>query len=180
MEILKERRKGGRRDWPVEAMLNAFYALLVLQFRSAADLHRNLGRNPTLMRICGFEQKPNQEGPMRVPSTSALSQFWKLLGQVENELGAVSAMFYHNRDRLRQACPDFGESLGFNGKKLHSHSTGRTRADSTCNDADWGLFDSPGIKQAPKHTGNFNFLTRTPRSRGVRVKLSKRGILNWH
>ena len=43
-----------------------------------------------------------------------------------------------------------------------------------------GGLDSPGIKQAPKHTGNFNFLTRTPRSRGVRVKLSKRGILNWH
>ena len=30
---LERRRKGGHKDWPVEPMLNAFYAMLVLQFR---------------------------------------------------------------------------------------------------------------------------------------------------
>ena len=90
VENLKARRKGGRQDWPVEAMLNAFYALLVLQYRSMADLQRNLGRNPTLMRICGFELKPNAEKKFRVPSTSALSRFWKLLGQVEGATNAIA------------------------------------------------------------------------------------------
>ena len=74
VKILKDRRHGGRRDWPVEAMLNAFYACLVLQFRSAASLRRNLGNNPTLMRIWGFELKPNPENKIRVPSKSAFSQ----------------------------------------------------------------------------------------------------------
>ena len=127
-------------------MLNAFYGLLVLQYRLMADLQRKLGQNQTLMRICGFELKPGKKDKFRVPSTNALSRFWKLLGQVEGETGAVSAMFYRNRDRLRQACPDFGESLGFDGKKLHSHSTGRTRADGTFSDADadWGRHDYRG------------------------------------
>ena len=39
--ILKKRRKGGRRDWPVAAMLNALYALLVLQYRSMASLRHH-------------------------------------------------------------------------------------------------------------------------------------------
>ena len=146
MKILKSCRKGGRKNWPVEAMLNAFYALLVLQYRSMADLQRNLASNPTLMRICGFELKPSKKGKFRVPSMSALSRFWILLRQVEDELDVIRAMFYHNRDLLKQACPDFGESLGFDGKKLHSHSTGRTRADGTFSDADadWGRHDYRG------------------------------------
>ena len=143
VKIPKNRRKGSHQDWPVETMLNAFYACLVLQFRLMASLQRHLWNNPTLMRIFGFELKSNSENKIRVPSTSALSRFWNLLGQAEDELGAVSAMFYSNRDLLRQACPDFGRNLRFNGKKLHSYSIGRIRTDSTCSDAEaaWGRHD---------------------------------------
>ena len=57
--------------------------------------------------------------------------------------GCGSTMFYRNRALLRQAYPDFGERLGFDGKKLHTHSTGRIRADGTCSDADadWDRHD---------------------------------------
>ena len=37
VKILKELRQDGHRDSPVEAMLNAFYACLVLQFRLMAS-----------------------------------------------------------------------------------------------------------------------------------------------
>ena len=65
---------------------------------------------------------------------------------MEIKLGAISAMFYHNRDKLIEASPDFGKSLGFDGKKLYSHSTCRTRAYGTCSepDADWGRHDFRG------------------------------------
>ena len=44
--ILEHRCKGGRKDWPAGAMLNAFYAMLVLQYRSVECLRRNLATNP--------------------------------------------------------------------------------------------------------------------------------------
>ena len=60
--------------------------------------------------------------------------------QLERERDAMSALFGRNRDRLMELCPDFGTSVVFDGKKLHSHSTGRTRSDGTCSDSDanWG------------------------------------------
>ena len=138
--LLRRCREGGRQDWPVEAMLNAYYAMIVLQYRSIESLRRNLAANPTLMRVCGFPMKSNRKNGVRVPSKSAFSRFMKLLAQLEREHGAMYALFERNRDRLMELCPDFGTSLGFDGKKLHSYSTGRTRADGTCSDpdADWG------------------------------------------
>ena len=138
--LLRRCREGGRQDWPVEAMLNAYYAMIVLQYRSIESLRRNLAANPTLMRVCGFPMKANKKDNIRVPSKSAFSRFMKLLEQLEREHGAMYALFERNRDRLMELCPDFGTSLGFDGKKLHSYSTGRIRSDGTCSDpdADWG------------------------------------------
>ena len=140
---LERRRKGGRKDWPVAAMLNAFYAMLVLQYRSVECLRRNLANNPTLMRVCGFAAEADANGHMRVPSKSTFSRFFQLLMQ---EQDAVMELFYDNRERLMERCPDFGASLGFDGKKLHSYSTGRTRADGTCSDPDaaWGCHEYRG------------------------------------
>ena len=118
---LERRRKGGRKDWPVGAMLNAFYAMLVLQYRSVECLRRNLAINPTLMRVCGFPPMPDRNGYMQVPSKSTFSRFLKLLLQ---EQDAVMELFYSNRERLMELCPNFEASLGFDGKKLHSYLTG--------------------------------------------------------
>ena len=65
VEILKERRQGGRQDWPVEAMPNAFYATLVQQYRSVVSQSRNLATNPTLMQIL---TRTGQNSQIRVPS----------------------------------------------------------------------------------------------------------------
>ena len=123
--LLRRCREGGRQDWPVEAMLNAYYAMIVLQYRSVESLRRNLAANPTLMRVCDFPMKSNRKNAFRVPSKSAFSRFMELLAQLECEHDAMSALFDRNRDRLMEMCPDFGTSLGFDGKKLHSYSTGR-------------------------------------------------------
>lgn len=64
---------------------------------------------------------------MRVPSKSAFSRFMKLLQRVECKHGVFRALFDRNRDRLMQACSDFGTSSGIDGKKLHSHLNGFPR-----------------------------------------------------
>ena len=118
----------------------SYYAMMVLQYRSVESLRHNLAANPMLMRVYGFPMKSNRKNSFRVPSKSAFSRFMKLLEQLECEHDAMSALFYRNFDRLMEECLDFGTSLGLDGKKLHSHSADRTRADGTCNDpdADWG------------------------------------------
>ena len=119
--ILKRRCKDGCKDWPVEAMLNAFYAMLVLKYRSIECLRRNLANNPTLMRVCGFPPIPGRDDYMQVPSKSMFSSFFQLLLQ---EQDAVMELPYSNRERLMELCPNFEANLGFDGKKLHSYLTG--------------------------------------------------------
>ena len=57
-QIRTHRNRKGRQDWPIEAMLQALFAMIVLQHRSVASLRRELKRNPTLMIALGFELKP--------------------------------------------------------------------------------------------------------------------------
>ncbi len=117
-------------------MFNAFYAILVLQYRSSIEcLRRNLAANPTLMRVCGFPLVPNRKGYIRVPSKSEFSRFWKLLRRVEQKHSAVMGLVLPRPLTANRDLSEFWPNLGFDGKKLYSHSTGRTRADDgTCSD----------------------------------------------
>lgn len=56
-EILIRRRGKGRRDWPIEAMLNAVFAIDILQHRSVSGFVRELKRNPALMHVLGFPMR---------------------------------------------------------------------------------------------------------------------------
>lgn len=58
VKILKSYRKFDRRDWPIEAMLNAFYLSLVLHLSLSEVSAVQLGGNPTLMRVCDFPLEP--------------------------------------------------------------------------------------------------------------------------
>jgi hypothetical protein len=51
-------------------------------------------------------------------------------------------------ERLMAALPDFGAHLGYDGKAIDSHSTGRVRRTTTQTsdpDADWGKHETRGI-----------------------------------
>ena len=131
---LRRRRSGfgGRGDWPVEAMLNAFYVMDVLQVRSTEEFRRHLQINPVLMRALGFPMHahdvshttgPHTEG-WRVPSSSAFSRFSQLLAQVESETGAIRATFEKMRDTVAGLLKDYGVHIGFDGKVILTHSTG--------------------------------------------------------
>ena len=73
-------------------MLNAFYAGLVLQYRSVESLRRNLSTNLTLMRVCGFSLLETAE-------------------RVECKHGAMFALFNRNRDELMEECQDFIQTV---------------------------------------------------------------------
>lgn len=141
--VLAERRFSGRSDWPVEAMLRSLYAMSVLQHRSTESFRRELMRNPTLMIALGFELRArsgsqidcsSQFLPYRVPSAAAFSRFRGQLMKVEQKTGVLRQQFDQLRDRFAERCPDFGQNIGFDGKAIESHSTGR----QNCIDPDSG------------------------------------------
>ena len=116
-QIRIHRNRKGRQDWPIEAMLQALFEMIVLQHRSVASLRRELKRNPTLMIALGFELKPVafelkpvadcDRGPFvhyKVPSDGAFSRFRQTLIEVDEKSGCVSELL-----------PDLGARVGYDG-----------------------------------------------------------------
>ena len=60
IEALRARRGRGRDDYPVDAMWRALVAGVVFQHPSMESLLRELGRNPGLLSVCGFDPLPRQ------------------------------------------------------------------------------------------------------------------------
>ena len=166
---LEAGRGRGRNDYPVRAMWRALIAGIVFQHPSIQSLLRELGRNPALLELCGFDPLPFQgppvtefgEGPrgpraVRHPSAvrSTVPSHWnfsRFLGRVvrlEDERGLVSGMIESLRASLFAELPDFGRHLGYDGKAIESHSTGRVAEDKTKTsdpDADWGKHETGGV-----------------------------------
>ena len=166
---LEATRGRGRDDYPVRAMWRAVVAGVVFGHRSTASLVRELGRNPALLAVCGFEALPRQgrarrfvervDGVSRVVSVSGacrdsvpshwnFSRFVRRLVELEARTGVFEAMMRRLGEPLREALPDFGEHLGYDGKAVPSHSTGRVSARTGAasdRDADWGRHETRGV-----------------------------------
>ncbi len=165
---LSERR--GRDDYPVEAMWRALVAGVVFQHASVESLLRELRRNPALLDLCGFDPLPRRGPPKRsvgrsrsggamavslpspardgVPGSWAFSRFLAGVTRLEDETAAVSGMAAALRRRRMEALPRFGRHLGYDGKAVDSHSTGREDAKSgetSDPDADWGKHETHGV-----------------------------------
>ena len=170
VEALRAKRGRGRDEYPVEAMWRALVAGVVFGHGSAASLLRELRRNPALLGLCGFDplgwQKPPKRSLARsetgetvvlelasarrdgVPTAWAFSRFLANVTRIEAETGAVSGMASVLRRRLMEELPGFGRHLGYDGKAVASHSTGRRNAKTgkTSNpDADWGRHETSGV-----------------------------------
>ena len=167
---LEARRGRGRNDYPVAAMWRALMAGVVFQHASMNALSRELGRNAGLLELCGFDPLPRQRSPRRVverdaagggarvvrlglgprpsvPSAWNFSRFVSSVVALEEERGLVSAMIARLREGLMEALPDYGRHLGYDGKALSSHSTGRAVAGkgvASDPEADWGRHESGG------------------------------------
>ena len=166
---LEAGRGRGRNDDPVRAMWRALIAGIVFQHPSIQSLLRELGRNPALLEICGFDPLPFQGAPVTelrggtrgpcalthtaavrdtVPSHWNFSRFLGRLVWLEGERGLVSAMIENLRASLFEEVPDFGRHLGYDGKAIESHSTGRVPKGgeyASDPDADWGKHGTSGV-----------------------------------
>ena len=169
VSALEARRGKGRDDYPVRAMWRALAAGVVFGHESSASLLRELRRNPALLEMCGFDPLGWQRAPARtlerdargravvvefpgprrdgIPTEAAFSRFLSSVSRLEEETGAVSAMAASLRRSLMEELPGFGRHLGYDGKALPSHSTGRKGAESgktSDPDADWGNHETSG------------------------------------
>ena len=166
---LEAGRGRGRNDYPVRAMWRALIAGIVFQHASIQSLLRELGRNPQLLEICGFDPLPFQGPPVTelhegtrgaravthpatvrstVPSHWNFSRFLGGVVQLEDKQGLVSAMIESLRASLFAEVPDFGRHLGYDGKAIESHSTGRVaegKGKTSDPDADWGKHETSGV-----------------------------------
>ena len=167
---LEAKRGRGRDEYPVSAMWRALVAGVVFGHDSAASLLRELGRNPALLGVCGFDplgrQAPTRRrvgrtaggtrtvvhevSPRRdgVPTAWAFSRFLAKVVKLEEETGAVSGMVDALRGRLLAELPGFGRHLGYDGKAVPSRSTGRRKAatgKTSDPDADWGKHETRGV-----------------------------------
>ena len=172
IHYLEVMRGKGRDDFPVRAMWNAVIAGIVFQHASVESLMRELSRNPALFEACGFDVLPRPKKPtaelVRDPDTGSMTVVWsapeelyygmpdscnfsRFLSNVielEETLGLITAMVPHLREQLMEVLPDFGQHLGYDGKAVESHSTGRvSRRTGETSDpqADWGKHETVGI-----------------------------------
>ena len=167
---LEAKRGRGRDEYPVSAMWRALVAGVVFGHDSSASLLRELGRNPALLGVCGFDPLGRQAPPKRtlsrrsdggaevveeasprrdgVPTAWAFSRFLRNVVELERKTGAVSGMADALRGRLLEELPGFGRHLGYDGKAVPSRSTGRRKAatgETSDPDADWGKHETRGV-----------------------------------
>jgi len=162
----------GRDDYPVRAMWNALVAGVVFQHPSIESLIRELGRNPALREDCGFSPLPVQRKPLTrlvrdersggmrieraapeqaevaIPGSWNFSRFLANVIELEETLGLVTGMIATLRGQLMEELPDFGRHLGYDGKAIDSHSTGKVKrasGESSDPDADWGRHETSGV-----------------------------------
>lgn len=171
VKALKQKRGRGRDDYPVDAMWNAVVAGIVFQHRSIEGLVREMRRNPALLHVCGFNPLPKQSRPVTTfrcnkqtgsaevitipakPRDSVANcwNFYRFLGNVielEEAQGLISQMVKTLREQLMVELPDFGQHLGYDGKAIDSHSTGRVKqatGNTSDPDADWGKHETHGV-----------------------------------
>ena len=166
---LDAKRGRGRNDYPVRAMWRALIAGVVFQHAPIRSLLREMSRNPAHLELGGFDPLPFKSAPVTelregneepgvvthparlrssVPSRWDFSRFLTCVVRLEKERGLVSAMVESLRASLFEEVPDFGRHLGYDGKAIESHSTGRVAKDkgeTSDPDADWGKHETSGV-----------------------------------
>lgn len=171
VNALERMRANGRNEYPIAAMWRALIAGIVFGHESVESLIRELNRNSSLLALCGFCPVPLQgrdryetepgggvtviKSPRRSPAPAShnFSRFLSNVVEVERDHGFISKMIRSLREELMELLPDFGESLGYDGKAIQSSSTGRkNRKTGEASDpaADWGKHETSGVDSSGK------------------------------
>ena len=85
---------------------------------------------------------------LSLPNEWNWSRFLHRVIELEHETGVLSAMLEKMRRQVMDELPDFGRYLGYDGKAVKSHSTGRVNkatGKTSDADADWGQHKTCGV-----------------------------------
>ncbi len=132
-----ERGACGVNKYPVRAVWNSFLVGILVQHQSVESLRRELKRNPSLSKICGFNIFMGEQA---IPSAGCYSRFLAKLTS-DRYAPMVREIFEALRDQIKEQLPDYGESVAVDGKGIASYARkpGRIKADRRGDhDADWG------------------------------------------
>lgn len=135
MRKLEKHRGKGRNDYPVRAMWNSLMAMVVFEHSTTASLRRELKRNGQLRDLCGFD-------PLKINSAPSAFAYTRFAANLMKHIEDVFQMFDALVELLRIELPDFGETLGIDGKAIESYA--RKKSDNTKSggrgehDANWG------------------------------------------
>ena len=115
MKALESKRgQSGVNKYPIRAVWNSLIALVVLQHRSIESLRRELMRNPSLRRLCGFNLAMGAEA---VPSAGSYSRFFRTLVQ---HTPLIQQIFEELVGQCYEQFDEFGKNLAIDGKALPS------------------------------------------------------------
>jgi len=106
-----------------------------------------LVRDEVSGRMC-VEHEAAKEAIAAIPGSWNFSRFLANVIELEETLGLVTGMIAILRRQLMEELPDFGCHLGYDGKAIESHSTGRvnrTSGETSDPDADWGKHETAGV-----------------------------------
>ena len=95
-----------------------------------------------------MQHEAAKEAVAAIPGSWNFSRFLANVIELEETLGLVTGMIATLRRQLMEELPDFGCHLGYDGKAIESHSTGRVnRASGETSDpeADWGKHETAGV-----------------------------------
>ena len=115
---LEKQRKYGRDLYPVRYMWNLMVTRILIGSPLMKDFHRELLRNPTLVKLCGGHPAPYLE--KAVPSLTALYRFW---GAMRPYVEDIKKMIATMLDDIKQILPDLGEYVAVDSTVVLSAGT---------------------------------------------------------
>lgn len=118
---LKKDRGHGRDDYPVEVMLNCFYAMKVFGHKSIEDFRRECSRNVQLRWLCGLYAPCKRKH--LVPPSRVFSKFTEKLITHQDKLNTI---FQSLVDDLYVSVDRFGQTVAGDGKIIQSYANVQT------------------------------------------------------
>lgn len=118
---LKTERGHGRDDYPVEVMLNLFYAMKVFGHKSIESFRRECLRNSQLRFMCGLYAPCKRKH--LVPPARVFSKFIDKLMKYQDKLNTI---FQSLVDELYQTVDGFGQTVAGDGKIIQSYANAQT------------------------------------------------------
>jgi len=128
VHTLDEERKGGRNDWPNEALIRCWFAKFHFKHKKVQQLIDELERNPSLRIACHIQPLNNKKDRSKslAPSASVFTRFQKRLMRHQELLDEI---FETMTEDIRDDLPSYGKSLALDGKLIDAYSHGKSKKD---------------------------------------------------